>query len=76
MIYNGEIRNGVIVLDPTDSLPEGSKVRVEVLPAPSAMSDDDLLGMLEFAGDAGVTDLATNIDHHLYGHPKVADDAQ
>ncbi len=35
--------------------------------------DNPLLKMLDLAVDTGIPDLATNIDHYLYGHPKVDD---
>ena len=30
--------------------------------------------MGDYAIDTGIPDLATNVDHYLYGHPKVGDD--
>jgi hypothetical protein len=40
-----------------------------------ALEDDPLYRMTDFAVETGLpSDLATNIDHYLYGHPK-ADDA-
>jgi len=34
---------------------------------------DDLFKMADLAVDTGIPDLATNIDHYLYGHPKATD---
>lgn len=35
MTYHGHILNGVVVLDPPASLPEGSEVRVELVDSPA-----------------------------------------
>jgi hypothetical protein len=59
-------------------LPEGATVRVELLedkvsntqPSPE---DDALLNMSDLAFNTGIPDLSVNIDHYLYGHPKVTD---
>jgi len=78
MTYQGTVQNGVIVIDPSVHLPEGSPVRVELLNDESlqqALSpeDDALLRMSELAVDMGIPDLSVNLDHYLYGHPKVTD---
>jgi hypothetical protein len=78
MVYQGTVQNGVIVLHNGIHLPEGSPVRVEVVnkkPSDQTLSseDDALLNMSKFAVDTGIPDLAVNIDHYLYGHPKVTD---
>ena len=76
MSYRGTVRNGVVVLEPEAKLPEGTVVRVEAI-APKAVTDDAELDpiwrMGELAVDTGIPDLAVNIDHYLYGHPKVSD---
>ena len=36
--------------------------------------DDILFRMGEFAIDTGIPDLAVNVDHYLYGHPKATDE--
>jgi hypothetical protein len=36
MVYSGEIKNGVAVLTPPASLPEGTRVRIEVERADAA----------------------------------------
>jgi len=78
MTYHGEVKGGVIVLSDGVKLPEGTVV--EVHPATPAekqpLTDDELdpiFRMDELATDTGIPDLATNIDHYLYGHPKVTD---
>ncbi|MCL4789411.1 MAG: hypothetical protein KJ070_21920 [Verrucomicrobia bacterium] len=75
MSYKGTVKNGVVVLDPPAELPEGTSVRVEPEPPPT-VRDEDLdpaWRMDELAGDTGIPDLAVNLDHYLYGHPKVTD---
>jgi hypothetical protein len=79
MVYQGIIQNGMLILENGVQLPEGAPVRVELLnqdtvpPAPSP-KDDILLRMGEYAVETGIPDLAVNIDHYLYGHPKVTDE--
>ena len=81
MVYQGTIRNGVIVLENGIHLPEGAAVNVELAPQPTGkektkidMSQlDPVFRMGELAVDTGIPDLAVNIDHYLYGHPKVTD---
>jgi hypothetical protein len=74
MCYNGRVKNGVVVLEPGVKLPEGSSVRVETLekPATETADLDPIYRMGELAVDCGVADLAVNLDHYLYGHPKVS----
>jgi len=75
MCYRGTVRNGVVVLEPEAKLPEGTSVRVETEKVP-ATNDEDLdpvFRMGELAVDTGIPDLGVNLDHYLYGHPKVTD---
>ena len=78
MLYPGRVKNGVVVLDDSVTLPEGLEVRVGI-PSPESASpplDDDgqTLGqkLLKYAGKAqGLpADAALNHDHYLYGTPK------
>lgn len=68
------------MLDQPVELKEGALVRVEVLgdDKPSAAEQrstaDPLFQMDQFAAETGLFDLATNVDHYLYGHPKVTDE--
>ncbi|MEX2167976.1 MAG: hypothetical protein WD851_01580 [Pirellulales bacterium] len=67
-----------MVLDDGVHLSEGTKVRVTIVDVKAneeaTIADDDpLLNMSDFAVDTGIPDLAVNIDHYLYGHPKVTD---
>jgi hypothetical protein len=78
MVYEGTVQNGVVVFGNGIHLPEGTPVRVELVnqnepDSPPDPKDDVLLNMSNFAVDMGIPDLAVNIDHYLYGHPKVTD---
>jgi hypothetical protein len=77
MVYDGIIQNGVVVFQGAIALPDGTPVRIEPVvatPAPRSDADDldPVFRMAELAGDAGAADLSINIDHYLYGHPKIA----
>ncbi len=72
MTYRGEVRGGAIVLEGGVLLPDGTTVLVQPLTRETAdSSGDDLFEMGKLAVETGIPDLATNIDHYLYGHPKV-----
>jgi hypothetical protein len=78
MSYKGIVKNGVVVLQPEANLPEGMNVRVEPEHASQSCTanrpeDDPLFDMSKYAGDTGIPDLAVNLDHYLYGHPRVKD---
>jgi hypothetical protein len=77
MGYNGHVKNGIVVLDDPVQLPEGAKVRVEILESGEEVLVDEngqTLGqkLLKHAGKAvGLPpDAARNHDHYLYGTPK------
>jgi hypothetical protein len=80
MTYQGTIQNGVVVFPPGVCLPEGTPVIVQFGPeetdSKSAAIDpselDPVFRMAELAEDAGIPDLSVNINHYLYGHPKVS----
>lgn len=80
MTYQGTVQNGVVVFEPGVQLPEGSPVRVEVVAkqepnqADLSAEYDALMNMSDLAIETGIPDLAVNIDHYLYGHPKVTDE--
>lgn len=78
MVYQGIIQNGQLVLENGVQLPEGTPVRVELLKQDTARAgrpkDDILYRMGEYAVETGIPDLAVNINHYLYGHPKVTDE--
>lgn len=74
MTFRGRVAGGAIVLEGSVDLPEGTVVRVEVeTTAAAVVEGDELSRMAELAGETGVSDLATNIDHYLYGCPKAGD---
>jgi hypothetical protein len=81
MIYRGTVKNGVVVLEPGVNLPEGTTVRVETESGLELFSkaplgppeEDPAWRMLEHASPTGISDLSVNLDHYLYGHPKVND---
>ncbi len=67
MLHHGRVRNGLIVLDHPGSLPEGAEVTVRLAePARAEIARMDVLG-----AEAGIPDLAANIDYYLHGQPKV-----
>ena len=78
MTVRGHVKNGVVVLEPGATLPEGAEVRVEVAAGDGEETvldeDGQTLGhrLLKFAGKAvGLPpDAARNHDHYLYGTPK------
>jgi hypothetical protein len=77
MTYRGRIQNGVVVLEPEVALPEGAVVVVtieEPLLDFEGQPVDPVFLMGDLAEDMGMPDLAANIDHYLYGHPKVDHD--
>lgn len=81
MVYQGTVQNGVVVFPNGVKLPEGVSVDVSIALPPqkskTANKDDaeldSIFRMGELAIDTGIPDLAVNIDHYLYGHPKVKD---
>jgi hypothetical protein len=79
MIYRGRVKGGVVVLDDPDArIPEGMAVRIEPVAESASVEAkelDPLFAMGDLAVETGVPDLSVNIDHYLYGHPKVGDDA-
>jgi hypothetical protein len=75
MSYEGEIRNGVVVLDEGTPLAEGTRVRVEPVASVTVPAGAPLLTLAEivdqFPSDADwPPDYATQHDHYLYGTPK------
>jgi hypothetical protein len=77
MTCRGHVKNGVIVLDTTNPLPDGKEVIFELVENVVKLSEDSehpCLKMIELPGPTGIPDLATNHDHYLYGHPKVEDE--
>lgn len=74
MTYRGRVKDGTIILYSGSQLPEGAIVRIELEAAESSKAvSDPLFRLTDLAGETGISDLATNIDHYLYGHPKAGD---
>ena len=77
MSYLGEVRDGVTVLENGVRLPDGTRVRVDLVdgkpeqagePEPGSLAAE----LMKFAGviDDLPPDLSRNHDHYLYGAPK------
>lgn len=68
--YTGEVRNGVIVLEGAPPvLPEGARVRVELIESAPATMADRLRAVIGRA-EGLPADLAEQHDHYLHGQPK------
>jgi hypothetical protein len=80
MTYRGQVKNGVVVLDNSTGLREGTRVTVQPEKAKSRSANAKKAkasttvrpGLLKLAGKAkGLpADASRNVDHYLYGHPK------
>lgn len=67
MTYHGRVQNGIVVLDPPATLPEGAEVTVVVRPptgTPKAVTP-----LMKYAGQAKdlPADASRSIDRILYG---------
>jgi len=73
MSQTGHVENGNIVLDNTATLPEGAKVRIEVLPDENHNAPESSIPTLyerlrNVVGKVqGPVDASVNHDHYLYG---------
>ncbi len=79
MVYRGRIKDGVAVLEGDARPPDGTLVDVvPVTPQPATETldpeVDPVYRLYELALPGGIPDLAQNIDHYLYGHPKASDE--
>ena len=78
MTYRGEVRNGVVVLDESVSLPEGARVEVHLAEERDESSQEpkrprtwaERFGPLIGSIKGLPSDFAENLDHYLYGAPK------
>ena len=70
MSITATVKNGVLVLPPEVSLPEGAQVQL-ILPEPAAGGSfaERYAAYLGAAADLP-TDLAANVDHYVHGHGK------
>lgn len=64
-------RNGCVQLPEGIHLPEDTRVTI-IIPDTTLPqhATDTAYSILELAGDIGPEDLARNLEHYLYGHPK------
>jgi hypothetical protein len=71
MTFRGTVQNGVVVLLDGVDLPDGTTVEVTPLvndkPQSHTAATDPIFQLAQLAVDTGIPDLATNIDHYLYG---------
>ena len=76
MVYRETVRNGVVEIEGDNGLPDGTRVNIEPVEGPNTQSPagDSLFDIGRRAVPIGQSDLATNLDHYLYGHPKVRDE--
>ena len=78
MTFRGTVHNGKVILDQGATLPEGT--RVEVVPSARVRSkakratpkEDPVYRLSELAVDTGISDLAEQHDHYVYGTPKTS----
>lgn len=75
MTYSGTVKNGVVVLEGLEGLPDGTRVRVEPVEADATPArGSKTLGeaLLELAGaiDDLPADFARNHDHYIHGQPR------
>jgi hypothetical protein len=69
--HTAVIQNGQLVLEPPLSLPEGTRVQLTVEPLPAETEEDDpLLWLAKNSIPSGISDMAEQHDHYLYGVPK------
>ena len=79
MVYRGHVENGVIRLEHSASLPEGSQVCVQLVPSSAGCQTEAALeqevatiwaDVPESEWNRLPADLTHNIDHHIYGTPQ------
>lgn len=73
MQLEGHVQNGAIILNHPVPLPEGARVRIEILPVTTTGDEGTLYDSLQhLIGKAkGLPpDASVNHDHYLYGVPK------
>lgn len=70
MIYRGQFKNGVVVLDENAELPEGTEVQVQPVTSPPrktlAERFQNVIGRATDLPD----DMAAQHDHYIHGSPK------
>lgn len=70
MTIAGTVKNGVVVLDDSPRLPEGTRVQVVV--PPDVANEPALRGLLKLAGTVNdlPPDMAAQHDHYIHGTPR------
>jgi hypothetical protein len=67
----------MVVIEDGADLRDGTVVTIEPVDVAGPASDEDPVYRLgDLAAPTGIPDLALNIDHYLYGSPKVNDAGQ
>ncbi len=76
MIYLGQVKNGVVILEDQASLPDGTKVKIEPVEAAESAAQEEMPTLYErFKDVIGIVDglppdFAQNHDHYIHGTPK------
>lgn len=70
MTLQGRVQNGAIVLIPPTALPEGARLRIEVLASEITPTLFERLGRFAGAAQHLPPDASEQHDHYLYGTPK------
>lgn len=70
MTLEGCVKNGAIVLEAATPLPEGTRVRVEVISTSAGPTLFERIGHLAGKAKHLPPDAAEQHDHYLYGTPK------
>ncbi len=76
MAFPGHVKNGMIVLNDPQALPEGTAVQVQVVEFNAEVNSGEGRTLLErlkpIVGsiDDLPDDASVNLKHYLYGHPK------
>lgn len=75
MLFRGTVENGRVVFDDGVNLPNGTRVEVSVRARATKTSrkkktTGPLAQLAKYAVSTGISDLAKEHDHYLYGTPK------
>jgi hypothetical protein len=70
MLLEGYVSGGVVVLDDATVLPEGTRVRIELIAAPTPPTLADKFQNVIGQAKALPDDMAAQHDHYIHGSPK------
>jgi hypothetical protein len=75
MVYRGKVKNGVVVFEKGEALPDGTEVRVEPFARDEGVAVEGPTLAEQFADVIGSVpdfppDMAAQHDHYLHGAPK------